>query len=328
MFGKISKWMRCVAAALCLIAALAPAALADGPDGSGPNKALTPSGEWKQLTAGGAHWYIFQTPGADSDGNVARVTVEVQVAPVDSVRFSVWTDEELRRKATAAEDETVEPIGRGSAEPLDDLGIVQKLVWAGGFTMPGPYFVCIEPTGTRISGYVIKISGDKVSFPAQPATQPKATAQPKAVAPQVAERAIVSAPPAAPKAVSGPDDALTAAGDWKALGKDRGHWYAFRIPGADTDGNASQITIEMQSAPPDNASFSVWTPEGLHLWKTGVADEATLPVGRSSSLELDDVGTVQKSVWSGQFNIGGVYYVYVQNTGVQPAYYALQVMVK
>jgi hypothetical protein len=299
----------------------APTAVADGPDGSGPDKAMTPSGEWKQLTAGGAHWYVFQTPGADSDGNVAQVMVEVQAAPVQSVNFSVWTAEELQRKARAGLDETVEPIGRGSAEPLDSLGFVEKLVWAGGFTMPGPYFVCVEQSGPNIGGYVIKISGEKVSFPA---AQPK-TAAP--AAPKVVERAVVAAPPA-PKAGSGPDDAFTAAGEWKPLGKGEGHWYAFRTTGADADGNAPQVTIELQSTPTGNASFCVWTPEGLRLWKTGAEDETNLPIGRSSNLELDEAGIVQKAVWSGQFNVGDTYYVCVRHTGNQPAHYALQITVK
>jgi hypothetical protein len=66
----------------------------------------------------------------------------------------------------------------------------------------------------------------------------------------------------------------------------------------------------------------------LRLWKTGAADETTLSGGRASALELDESGAVQKSVWSGQFNVDGLYCVCVRQTGAQPANYALQATVK
>jgi hypothetical protein len=68
--------------------------------------------------------------------------IELQAEPVGSVGFSVWNLEGLHQKAAAGPDETVEAIGRGSAEPLDELGHVDKAVWSGSFVSPGPYYVC------------------------------------------------------------------------------------------------------------------------------------------------------------------------------------------
>ena len=313
MFGKNVKWLWCAATVLCILMALAPVAAAEGPGGTGPDDAMTATGDWKTLGVGGEHWYAFQVPGADKDGNESKVTIEVQAAPVGSVRFHVWDQEGLRKWAAADPDYHDAAFGHGSAKPLDDLGFVDKLEWAGNLTLPGPYYVCVDQAGMTPAGYAIKIGGDAVAMPVK-APQPKAVAQPVA-------RAVVPEG----KAGTGPNDAFTATGEWKTLAPGQGHWYAFNTTGADADDNAPQITVELESTPPGSANFCVWTPEGLRVWSTGATDEYTLPVGRSSALDLEGGSVIQKSVWSGDPHVGGPYYVCVRQTGNEPTNYSLKI---
>ncbi|MCU0501167.1 MAG: hypothetical protein MUC51_05270 [Anaerolineae bacterium] len=293
--------------------ALAPVAAAEGPGGTGPDDAMTATGEWKTLSVGDEHWYVFQVPGADKDGNESKVTIEVQAAPVGSVRFHVWDQEGLRKWAAVDPNYHDAAFGHGSAEPLDDLGFVDKLEWAGSLTLPGPYYVCVDQAGMTPAGYAIKIGGDVIASPVK-------APQPKPVAPQVARSVAPTG-----KAGTGPDDAFTATGEWKVLGPGEGDWYVFHTDGADEDGKAPQIMIEMQSTPPGSANFCVWTPEGLHVWTTGSEDQYTLPVGRSAALDLEGGSTIEKSVWSGDPHVGGKYYVCVRQTGSQPTNYSLKI---
>jgi hypothetical protein len=298
-----------------MLIALAPVAMAEGPGGTGPEDALTASSDWQALSVGGEHWYAFQAPGADAEGAPALVTIELQAAPVGSVVFSVWDRQGLQQRAAAGPDETVEALGRGSAAPLDELGFVERLDWAGSLVLPGPYFVRVQQVGPTAGGYALRIGGAAQAVPGRAAVAAPAAAQP---APQAAA-------PAAARGGTGPDDAFTATGAWQALGVGEGHWYVFRTDGADADGNAPQVTVELQSTPPGSASFCVWTPEGLRVWATGAVDEFTLPVGRSTALERGENSTVERALWSGQPYVGGKYYVCVRQTGDQPTHYALTI---
>jgi hypothetical protein len=314
MSGKSGKWLWCAATVLCVVIALAPVAVAEGPGSTGPDDAMAATGEWKTLSVGGEHWYVFQVPGADKDGNESKVTIEVQAAPVGSVRFHVWDQEGLRKWAAVDSNYHDAAFGHGSAKPLDDLGFVDKLEWAGSLMLPGPYYVCVDQAGMTPAGYAIKIGGDAIAVPAKAAVQSKAAVQPAAQA---------AAP--AGKAGTGPNDAFTATGEWKTLAPGQGHWYVLNTTGTDKDGKAPQITIEMQSTPPGSANFCVWTPEGLRVWSTGATDEYTLPVGRSAAQELEGGSIVEKSVWSGDPHMGGKYYVCVRQTGSQPTNYSLRI---
>jgi hypothetical protein len=315
MFSKFGKWMSGLATVVCLLIILTPAALAVGPDGTSPANAMAPSGEWKALSLGGEDWYVFRTPGTTSEPS--KVTIEVQVAPVNGATFSVWNAEGLNKKANAGRNELVQPLGAGSAEPLDKLGFVQKLLWSGSMATKEPLYVSVKQSGAKAGGYVIKISGDNLVFPTMTAEAPVA-----------ATKALPVAAVTSQKEGSGPADAFTATGEWKPLGVNEGHWYVFNSPGADSKGKTPQATVELLAMPPGSASFCIWTPEGLRIWKTGAKDETTLPVGRSSALTLGKGDVAQKSVWSGQFNIGGPYYVCVRQTGTQPSTYKLDVTVK
>jgi hypothetical protein len=152
-----------VLASLGLISPGLATAAAAGAAGTGPDTALTPTGDWEQLATGADRWYAFQYVG---DGS--QIQVQLQVAPEGSATFAVWTPEEVRRWALG---ESVKPIGRGSVDQYAG----GALVWSGSFSTPGIYYVVVERAGSQAgtSYYLLDVTGDGVTL-GKPAPTPAA----------------------------------------------------------------------------------------------------------------------------------------------------------
>ena len=114
--------------------------------GQAPSEALTAAGEWSPLAVGQSVWYAFNYPG---DGS--QVTVRMSLGQSDSAAFAVWTPEALAR---AAQDDTVQPVGRGSVSDL----FGGDLVWTGSFNTPGVYYVVVTQTGSAPANYALTIN--------------------------------------------------------------------------------------------------------------------------------------------------------------------------
>lgn len=114
--------------------------------GQGPADALTAAGDWLPLTVGQTVWYAFTYPG---DGS--SVTVRMSLGQSDSAAFAIWTPDALAR---AAQDDAVQPVGRGSVSDL--LG--GDLVWTGNFNTPGVYYVVVTQTGSALANYALTIN--------------------------------------------------------------------------------------------------------------------------------------------------------------------------
>jgi WD40-like Beta Propeller Repeat len=114
---------------------------------------------------------------------------------------------------------------------------------------------------------------------------------------------------------TGPDDALTPAGDWQPLGSGESRWYAFEYAG-----DGSQVEVRVEVTPAGSAAFAVWTPEEIRRWGLGLEVE---PVGRGSA----DPFAAGSLVWSGSFTTAGTYYVVVERagSGAGTSYYLLTV---
>ena len=145
--------------------------------GTGPDDALLPSGEWQALNAGDSTWYAFEYAG---DGS--QIEVRLEVEPAEGAAFQVWTPGEIERWRLGLE---ANPIGRGSIDP----SAAKVLTWSGNFSEVGTYYVVVEHAGNQpgTSYYLLTISGDGVSFststPAPTATPEPRKAEPKSVAP-------------------------------------------------------------------------------------------------------------------------------------------------
>lgn len=127
----------------------------------GPDRAVTPTGDWDQLSAGADRWYAFEYAGDSS-----QIQIGLQVVPEGGAGFVVWTPEQIWRWGLG---EYVEPIGRGADDPFAE----GKLVWSGNFRTSGTYYVVVEHGGPGQAYYLLDISGDGVSF-SKPAPTPSA----------------------------------------------------------------------------------------------------------------------------------------------------------
>jgi hypothetical protein len=115
-------------------------------------EAPAPSDEWRSLAVGESYWHTFEY-----DGDGSQIDIALYVDPQNSATFSVWTPEQVRRFALG---ETVEPVGRGSAN--DNAPGDQS--WSGSFFGSGTYYVRVEQTGPTASRYQLTITGTNVKF--------------------------------------------------------------------------------------------------------------------------------------------------------------------
>jgi hypothetical protein len=145
-----------LAAAVAPVEVVAPVGAPPFP-GSGPADALTPAGEWKTLGKGEEHWYAFQVPGEDKDGNAPVTHVELLATPLNSAEFAVWTPGCLCAWQKGSEDERKLPVGRGSTEEMKAGSTTDKLIWAGEFNQAGVYYVRVMQSGPLPTTYKLTV---------------------------------------------------------------------------------------------------------------------------------------------------------------------------
>lgn len=134
-----------VAAAAAPAAAAAKAAPATAAMGKGPGDALAiTGGEWTALQPGEAHWYAFTT---DAD---KKVQLRLSGVPSNAVKFSVWTDENLKQKNATGVDK---PVGRGATNKASG----DDQVWTGSFKNGGKYYVKVEQAGPVPAYYLLQM---------------------------------------------------------------------------------------------------------------------------------------------------------------------------
>lgn len=122
---------------------VAPAAKAKA--GTGPDDALTPTGEWAPLAVGQKVWYALP-----QDGGGSKVLVRMAVDPKNSATYKILTPEQVRVWAAG---QTYEPVGRGA----NDDAFGDDLVWTGSFKTPGAYYIVVEQTGPNAGGYKLSV---------------------------------------------------------------------------------------------------------------------------------------------------------------------------
>ncbi|MHB0877361.1 MAG: hypothetical protein ACYC5O_15095, partial [Anaerolineae bacterium] len=283
--------------------------------GTGPESATAPPTGSMTAAVGSRAWYAFNYPG---DGT--QILIRMSVSPQRSAGFSVWTQDSVRVWAAGG---TENPVGRGSVN--EALG--GDLVWAGNFTVNGTYYVVVDQTGPDPASYTLQITGKSVSFPAMTAAVPSVTmmatqavsttsATTAATGTTVATTVAPTAMPivtATPTGGGGPMDAMPIRGMAASLAVGGRTWYSFNYSG---DGSA--ILIRMSVSPSLSAGFGVWTQDSVRVWAAGGTES---PIGRGSV--NDALGG--DLVWAGSFTIPGTYYVVVDQSGTNIAYYTLQI---
>ncbi len=117
----------------------------------------------------------------------------------------------------------------------------------------------------------------------------------------------------APTAGGGPDQALRINGAQQFMSAGQRIWYAFHYAG-----DNSPIIAQMSVNPPDAIAFSVWTQDDVQRW---VQEKRENPTGRGAPNE----GARGALVWVGNFNVAGVYYIVVDQTGQYTGSFTLAV---
>ena len=125
-------------------AAAAPAA-AVTKAGTGPDDALTPSGEWAPLANGQQVWYALP-----QDGGGSKILARMAVEPKNSATFKILTPENVGLWAAG---QKYDPVGRGATS--DAFGGDQ--IWTGSFKTPGAYYIVVEQTGANEGGYKLSV---------------------------------------------------------------------------------------------------------------------------------------------------------------------------
>ena len=276
-------------------------ALAAGPEGTGPDDALTADGSWAMLEPGEQVWYAF-----NYDGGESQIGVKMNASPSDGAQFNVTTPDQAQKWRDGGK---LDHVGSGSK----DQNVGADKSWSGNFNKGGTYYVLVEHTGRRDMPvyYSLSIEGSGVSKPLA-APQPEVAEAVAAVAPVAAAPA--EAPAETPSGV-GPDSAMTPSADWMELAKGETHWYAINY-----DGKEGQIKVSLDAEPSQGVKFSVRTPEEVRYWQN-TGELKTCGCGTANKYESGDL------FWAGGFPVGGVYYIVVEDTGAGagPSSYALNV---
>jgi hypothetical protein len=114
--------------------------------GTGPDDALTPSGEWAPLAKGQQVWYALP-----QDGGGSTILARLAVEPKNAATFKILTPENVRLWAAG---QKYEPVGRGATS--DAYGGDQ--IWTGSFKIPGAYYIVVEQTGANEGGYKLSVN--------------------------------------------------------------------------------------------------------------------------------------------------------------------------
>lgn len=123
--------------------------------GTGESRVLT--SEWAEIAPGEQHTYSFA-----HDGSNQPLRVWIDATPIGGVAFEIWSDDQL---ALAAQDETIGPLGTGSAV-TDGSGTIR---WEAISAAPETFFVIVRATGNEAAQYTLNISSPGLSA-AQPGT--------------------------------------------------------------------------------------------------------------------------------------------------------------
>jgi hypothetical protein len=187
------------------------------------------------------------------------------------------------------------------------------------------FFSIISPANNPPANYSLQIRGDGVWF---------SESESGADEPRAAETIEVAAETSVSEEVTavevtggaGPDDTLTAGGEFVELPAGETVWYSFQYVGhleyeeVDEEEEAfwagSEIEVWLDAEPDGSITFSTWTEEQVKQWAVG---EEVEPVGRGTANDLE-AGDL---LWAGTFDTPSEYYIVVENGSAGDASFQL-----
>jgi len=299
--------------------------LAGAPSGTGASDAMAPTGTYQHLDAGQERWYVFQTTG--QHGAPSQVLVTLTAQPGASAGFTVWTDNQLAKRATASNpDKDAPAIGQGTKHTYKSGDQTLEryngaLAWTGSFNDPTKYYVRVHTIGMRSTDYLLNITGSNLTFPTAGQT---VTSVPPAI--EGTTPAVLPATGAL-EAGSSMGTAMFPTGAHMAVKPGQPHWYVIKVPG-DHNGHPAILT-ELRAQPAGAAKFTVWTAERLHERDTAsnpTKDAPPIGVGLVQTYK-DGANTLSRfggdPIWKGDARYAETYYILVESTGATPANYQL-----
>lgn len=109
---------------------------------------------------------------------------------------------------------------------------------------------------------------------------------------------------------AGPNDPLSAAGNWLTAAPQSNLWFYFDYAG---DKSIVQVDVDDNAAP--GVRLAIFTPDQATAF---VQDATTQPVGWGTPPGSNSEAAVHDLIWRGGFNFGGRFFAVVQNTNPTP----------
>lgn len=301
-----------MAVMVLLLVGVATAATAGG---TGPDDAMRPDGQWKTLTTGQQHWYMFRF---DYDSARANEPVEIRIysEPSDAAVLTVHNEQqaELWRQ-----DGKKEHFGCCTLfnEDKNDDGKPDFALWSGALGASGKYYIIVEPAKnvTAPVQYRFEITGKGISYPS--------TTTPVTVAPVVVPPAKLTEKGMGSLVGTGPDFAMSPTDEWRELKVGEYQWFKFHF-GYDKARANKNIEVQLYSEPNQGAILTVRNEAQADLWRRDGKHEwfgCAMPFDRDRNSD----GNPDFGLWSGQLAISGDYYLVVEHDKQikEPVYYRM-----
>lgn len=309
--GRRLSWL----VALLLLSLLA-VPVVQGVDliGTGPDFAMSPSGEWVTIEPGQYHWYIFNYK---YDKDKGPMEVRLEATPVNAVRFTMRN---VNQANLWRRDGTHEWFGccSGSARDANKDGTPDYRTWSGSIGGSGTYYIVVQrdASATGPASYLLNLSGAGYSFTG--AAQPQVDEAVVEVAP-----APVEAKPVEPVALAGtgPDNAIAlptgkqASFEGQVIEKGEYRWYYFDHTRDQKVANEDLQAIEIKvfSDPADIARVTIRNADDAAAWERDGTQQsfgACTCVGEDKNKD----GKPDYAVWKGALPSSGRYYVVVEHS--------------
>lgn len=279
-------------------------------DGSGPDLAMIPTGEWTVIEEGQYHWYTFDFD-YDEDYKTEAVEIRMYTDIYDGATLTVRDEDQAQLWRDEGKQEhfgccTMVDIDK------DEDGKSDYAMWAGTLRASGQYYIVVEHA-RNVSGpvaYRFTMSGRGFSFPT---AATGAAAAPRAAEAPAAEPVVKAAKPLVLAGLNGtgPDYALAPTTEATVIKDSEFHWYAFQFD-YDDENPMDPVEIRFFSGPMEGATLTVRNAEQADLWRKEGEHEhfgcCTL-----ADIDMDEDGNADYALWGGNLRESGTYYIVVEH---------------
>ena len=291
--------------------------------GTGPDDALSPTGEETTLGAGETRWYTFKYDW-DGESDPSEAIAELRMNTPGAIDFEVWSQDDLNAWRNG-EDFT--PMGAGTpafatGDDSNNNRDRSLLRWVGSSAATVTYHLIVSNNSDSEVSFTLMVMGDTVSFPA-----PAEMADMGAMTETMTMTDSMAMTDTVMLMGIGPDDAMTPNGRREVITPEATRWYTFKYEW-DGESDPSNVVAELRMAEAGTVSFEVWSQDDLAAWFN---NEDFTPTGAGTpafALSSDSTtGNRDRSLlrWVGGGEATVTYYILVENDSDADAVYRLSV---